>query len=141
MVAYNFKSQFAPLIETGHKTQTIRSIGKRRPPVPGEELQLYTGQRTKYCRKLLSPDPLCLSVTLILIHYELGIKLDDRWLTRDECEALAVADGFDSYSAFFRFFKDTHGLPFKGVLIQWALVGPPAGNGNDPTRVQLVFAV
>lgn len=57
MPAYNFQKQFAPLVESGQKRQTIRAIGKRRHARPGESLQLYTGQRTKACRKLISPDP------------------------------------------------------------------------------------
>lgn len=59
MPAYNFRKQFAPLVESGQKRQTIRTIGKRRHARAGEPLQLYTGQRTKACRKLFSPDPEC----------------------------------------------------------------------------------
>ena len=65
MPAYNFQKQFAPLVESGQKRQTIRAIGKRRHARPGESLQLYTGQRTKACRKLISPDPECVSVQAV----------------------------------------------------------------------------
>ena len=71
MVAYNFKPQFVPLIETGAKQQTIRSPRKRHTQ-PGEAMQLYTGMRTKACRKLVTPDPLCISVEPLLLHDDIG---------------------------------------------------------------------
>lgn len=55
MAAYNFQKRFATLIESGDKNHTIRRIGKRRHASPGEAIQLYTGMRTKFCRKLLDP--------------------------------------------------------------------------------------
>jgi hypothetical protein len=119
MVAYNFKPQFASLVVAGTKLQTIRAERRSRHARPGEAVQLYTGMRTKGCQKLLTPDPICQSVEPLLIHYELGIKMDDRWLTRDECTQIAIADGFDDWAECFRFFKNVHGLPFKGVLIKW----------------------
>jgi hypothetical protein len=122
MVAYNFKKQFVTLIETGAKRQTIRSPRKRHTK-PGEALQLYTGMRTKTCRKLITPDPICISVVPLLMYDELGIKLNDRWLTKDELTQIAMADGFGSWDECFRFFKEVHGFPFQGVLIQWAAAG------------------
>jgi hypothetical protein len=92
MVAYNFKPQFAPLVEAGTKLQTIRAERRSRHAAPGEAIQLYTGMRTKACRKLLTPDPICQSVEPLLIHYELGIKMGDRWLERDELNQIAVAE-------------------------------------------------
>lgn len=53
MAAYNFKSQFVPKIESGEKTQTVRRIGKRVHAKPGQPVQLYTGMRTKKCRKII----------------------------------------------------------------------------------------
>lgn len=49
MVAYSFKRRFAEPILAGAKRQTIRA-DRRRHARPGEELQLYTGMRTKSCR-------------------------------------------------------------------------------------------
>ncbi len=46
-----FKKQFAHLVESGEKTQTVRSFPKRVPRI-GETAYLYTGLRTKGCRKL-----------------------------------------------------------------------------------------
>lgn len=124
MVAYNFKSQFASLVESGAKRQTIRALGKRRHAKPGELLQLYTGQRTRYCRKLL--DATCGDVTPILMNItpENGLTV---FLGGIDCEifdliALAKADGFgqgeaDPLDEFIRFFEDR--MPFEGVLIEW----------------------
>jgi hypothetical protein len=122
MVAYNFKQQFVLLIETGAKQQTIRSPRKRHTQ-PGEAMQLYTGMRTKACRKLVTPDPLCISVEPLLMHDTLGIKLDDHWLTKEALTQLALADGFAAWDECLRFFSAVHGLPFEGVLIKWAVAG------------------
>jgi hypothetical protein len=51
MVAYSFDKRFVPQIENGFKRQTIRAH-RRRHARPGEALQLYTGMRTKHCRKI-----------------------------------------------------------------------------------------
>jgi uncharacterized protein YqfB (UPF0267 family) len=49
MIAINFKAKFADLVASGKKTQTIRQTNRFKV---GDTLQLYTGQRTKACRKL-----------------------------------------------------------------------------------------
>jgi hypothetical protein len=52
--ALNFQSRFAPLILAGTKRSTIRRRRKdRRDPKPGQTLYLFTGMRTKSCRRLL----------------------------------------------------------------------------------------
>lgn len=118
MVAFNFKAEFVPSIQAREKKQTIRARGKKRPPIAGEPLQLYTGMRRKDCKKIIEPDPLCDAVEAISIHRD-GVKVGDRWLTKKECEELAIADGFVSFSEFIDFFKSVHGLPFEGNVIRW----------------------
>lgn len=51
MPMFNFKKQFADSVESGEKRQTIRARRKNRPQV-GQTAYLYTGARTKACRKL-----------------------------------------------------------------------------------------
>ena len=51
MVAYSFKKQFGPPILAGTKAQTIRADRKRHVR-SGELVQLYTGMRTRQCRRL-----------------------------------------------------------------------------------------
>lgn len=119
MVAYNFKACFAPLVESGKKRQTIRAEGKRRHARPGDRLQLYTGMRTKACRKLLNPEPECTSSQPIEIHSRLKMLIDDIPQTLTEMRQVALNDGFESLEAFHDFFESVHGFPFKGKLIKW----------------------
>jgi hypothetical protein len=51
MAIIGFQKQFAALVESGEKRQTIRRKGKRVYKV-GDRLTAYTGLRTKVCRKL-----------------------------------------------------------------------------------------
>jgi len=48
MVAYSFRARFREPILVGAKRQTIRADRKRHAR-PGEQLQLYTGMRTREC--------------------------------------------------------------------------------------------
>lgn len=68
MVAYNFQSRFAGPIKRGEKSHTIRKNGKRRHARPGEPLQLYTGMRTKSCKKIIVKDPVCVFCKTIRIY-------------------------------------------------------------------------
>jgi hypothetical protein len=135
MVAYSFKAQFAEPIVTGAKCQTVRG-DRRRHARPDEALQLYTAMRTKHCRKLLTPDPVCVDVRSI--HIGIGsrdpqiiseIAIDGVRLDDEEIEAFAVADGFGAALAdgFARrrmgeFWLQNHDWNwniFKGVVIRW----------------------
>lgn len=140
MVAYSFKAYFAPQIETGVKTQTVRA-DRRRHARPGEALQLFVGMRTRHCRKLLGRDPTCLFVSSIniqtntLVDGIASIEIDGRVLHRDEIEAFARADGFapehinglaidmtgkTARENMGRFWLDAHGAgSFQCVLIGW----------------------
>ena len=116
MVAYNFKKQFAPLIKSGTKQQTIRAPRKTRHAIAGEPIQLYTGMRTKACSKLIDPDPTCRAVLPISID-GMEVLIDGVPLMDKELEQLAIADGFNSLDELVDFFKDR--MPFEGVLIAW----------------------
>ena len=61
MAAYNFQRQFVEPIKTRRKRHTIRNRGKRHHAKPGEPVQLYWGQRTIHCEKIIA-DPTCLWV-------------------------------------------------------------------------------
>ncbi len=116
MVAYNFQAQFAAAVESGEKRQTIRAIGKRIHAKEGDKLQLYTGMRTKACRKLR--EAVCHDFCHILI------ETDKIWTFRPQelhtdLDRWAKADGFRDWPAMRDFFEKAHGLPFKGVMIRW----------------------
>lgn len=120
MVAYSFKSRFAPPILEGRKCQTIRGARKRHAQ-EGEPLQLYVGMRTRSCRKII-PDPVCVEVQTIRIDFENGIVfLGDGWIRMPGClDAFAESDGFRSWDEMRVFWRETHGLEyFEGVLIRW----------------------
>lgn len=134
MVAYSFQPRFVGPILLGTKRQTIRGH-RRRHARPGEALQLYTGMRTKACRKILVEDPVCESVTPIRLtfHRQNGPYtwwLDDKRLNKSEMHQLALADGFTGEHSGFAardmsdFWFERHGaagddLDFEGVLIRW----------------------
>lgn len=124
MVAYSFKKQFAPKILDGSKRQTIRGHRKRHAR-PGERLQLFTGMRTKHCKKILEPDPVCVEVRDISF-----LVLESGMMIRNPrnpgiCgavlgSALAQQDGFENAEAMWRFWLKNHGPgQFDGVLIRW----------------------
>jgi hypothetical protein len=122
LVAYSFQSRFAEKIISGAKRQTIRSIGKRRHARPGETLQLYTGMRTRQCRKI--GEAVCSRVNSIKIFFDPPRVVIDDWAPcelPDELEAFAQSDGFENWADMEAFWNDAHGLePFAGVLIQWS---------------------
>lgn len=125
MSAYGFKAQFAAAVTAGTKHQTIRALRKSgRHVLPGEAIQLYTGMRTKDCRKLVDPDPVVISVEPISIQQcvdGVQVFLKEERLGPRELTRLAVADGFAGPLEFLTFFRETHGLPFNGVLIKWGM--------------------
>lgn len=120
MVAYNFQAQFADDVASGRKRQTIRPNRKHNPE-PGERLQLYTGQRTKACRKLC--EPVCVQVSRVIIDQRMAISMveigGDAIVTQEELDTFVQADGFASHIEFLAFFRKQYGPHFEGVLIKW----------------------
>ena len=151
MVAYSFDKLFAHQVEAGAKRQTIRAYRKRHARL-GERVQLYTGMRTRHCRKLVDPDPKCVCVDAIEIRVpDLGklsgppavIRINAIPLNDREVEDLACADGFhllcwrnadrewvgppavSAAALMGRWWFEKHGPGlFEGVLIKWR---PPKG--------------
>lgn len=137
MVAYSFKSRFANPILLGlgekvhhepggahvymPKQQTIRATGKRRHARPGETLQLYTGMRTRQCRKI--GEARCTdvrSIRIIVREEKLTVELDGRWINGRKLKDFARRDGFVDADDMLAFWKDEHGLgEFYGMLIRW----------------------
>ena len=122
MVAFNFKRQFASDVESGQKRQTIRAIrkDKRQHCSRGDDLQLYTGMRTRHCRKLR--DAVCVSVNAIEILQNNAIKIDGRALSPSATDKVARADGFKGSSDMVEWFSKIHTMPFQGYLIKWELL-------------------
>lgn len=123
MVAYNFQARFVRPIESGEKRQTIRRRGKRRHAEAGDKLQLYTGQRTKKCRKILEEDPTCIAVQAVTIRvgaFDVAVAVDGRWLTVEELDEFARYDGFADREDFHAFWLSFHGQgEADNLLIRW----------------------
>lgn len=131
MVALNFKEQFADDVEEGRKRRSIRAPRKDgRLPKKGEPAYLFTGMRTKKCRRL--GESVVARVRMVEIDYT-GVKIEGRALYAGDAPAyqggpdpesydgdFARADGFDSFSDMADWFKKQHGLPFIGNLIEWS---------------------
>ena len=119
MVAYSFKQQFVAPILSRAKCQTIRADRKRHARI-GEELQLYTGMRTKACR--LIGRAICCSVAPIRINLSGMIVIPDHvFILGAELDGFAALDGFDDWSAMREFWRENHPAIdiFSGVRIGW----------------------
>jgi hypothetical protein len=133
MVAYSFKAQFEEPIVSLEKRQTVRGHRKRHAR-PGEPVQLFVAMRTRDCRKLLTPDPICTDVRDIRIEVDLvlrwivSIEIEGVPLSDAEIEDFAIADGFDDLnfsrgharSLMGQFWAREHReYEFSGVVIRW----------------------
>jgi hypothetical protein len=131
-VLLGFKRRFAPFVEDGSKTHTIRSTRKNQPHV-GEICHCYVDPRQKTMR-LLGRWP-CVKVESIEIRwpkeYEMPgddplVFIDGQLLSKDECDALAWRDGFrgrgqaGAFSEMVDYWsKPKHTIPFEGQIIHW----------------------
>lgn len=114
MVAFNFKKHFAILVEKGMKRQTIRESA--RGVSSGKAMQLYYGQRTKQCHKLM--DAVCKSTCTIILRSNQAATTSGGI---DDLDAFARKDGFIDYGEMWKFFEpraDENG-EFHGWLIEW----------------------
>lgn len=116
MKTLNYQKRFVEQVKDGSKRQTLRKRRKD-PFVVGDELRHFTGQRTKNCRKLL--DSVCTKARAVEIAEDGVVKIDGVLLSVPEAHELAKADGFGRYGALLAWIDKTHGLPFKGQVINW----------------------
>jgi hypothetical protein len=137
MPAFNFQSQWANAVEIGaryanngdgilangicttfHKRTTIRKAGRAKP---GDTLYLYTGQRTKACRKL--GEVLCLAVTPIRRPTDGApvLILGTQWLFNDALERFARLDtaGLWNAETLLAFFDKTYAPDEELALYCW----------------------
>lgn len=122
MVAYNFQGRFADLVASGRKAQTIRAPRKDgRHAKVGDALQLYTGMRTRQCRKLRNA--VCQDVCDIRLEANRILTCKPQeLLALHDLDQFARHDGFANWSEMREWFAGTHGLPFRGVLIRWLVL-------------------
>jgi hypothetical protein len=129
MVAYSFNKGFVAPIRAGTKRQTIR-LPRKRHARPGEELQLFTGMRTKRCE--LIGRATCTGVHDVRLDFVAGtVTIDDGLMLvlPADLDEFALRDGFQPRVdtarrpwPFMRaWWRQIHpGLDvFNGVLIRW----------------------
>lgn len=141
MVAYSFQKQFAPKIIDRSKTHTIRGPRKRHAK-PGENLQLYTGMRTKHCRKIID-DPVCTFVSPIRITFA-SSRIIDIWfgpaggdqhdILLDHYDEFAKMDGFNCAASMAAFWDIENLVPVQGT-VAFEFYGFMIGWGKHPLSV------
>lgn len=128
MPAYNFKKQFAPLVESGQKRQTIRKTAKRAKR--GAKAYFYTGQGTPDCRSIgkgMITDirPIEIGRHACGEPYASITERNGRHthFAHYDLDGLAQDDGFASGEEMAAWFETQYGLPFTGYLHEWVLFG------------------
>ncbi len=104
---------FLGKIRSGEKRQTIRRAGPKWANVKaGDKLTLYTGLRTKQCRKLgeavvdsITPIYLFPAQRRAWIKTQLGVLS----ICDDDLELIAIMDGFNNLCQFWQFFAEKYG--------------------------------
>lgn len=115
-----FKPQFAELVASGVKCQTVRLMPKRIPKA-GDMISLrcWEGKPYRSKQRVLCEATIA-AVQTINITPEGWVWLNDfRIKSRAAFEAFAVADGFATPEDFLNWFRDQHGLPFAGIVLSW----------------------
>lgn len=116
-----FQERFAPLVESGAKCQTIRPM-RRNPVRVGDAVSLraWTGRAYRSKQRVLRE-------VIVLKVERVSVLVSGIWTGPEEDRRLttlphqfAKADGFADWPEMREWFARTHGLPFHGVLIQWA---------------------
>lgn len=118
-------SVFIDKILSGEKRQTIRRASDKWANVrAGDRLTLYTGLRTKECRKLgeavvesITPIFLTPATRRAWVRLPFGLA----GLRDDDLELIALMDGFPSLSRFWQFFGEKYGFEtLEFYVIRWA---------------------
>ena len=117
---------FIDKILSGEKRQTIRKAGPKWAKVKvGDKLTLYTGLRTKGCRKLGEAEVESIEdIEIEMFDLVDGtrmycIELNRHGLPDAKIIPLAKADGFKDLGSFLDFFQDHYGENFNGKIIKW----------------------
>jgi len=99
-------------------TQKLSTIRKQLRCKVGDKMQLYTGQRTKVCRKLR--DVVCIGTAKVVISEPCHWYFDEiHGDINPNRQQLFEQEGFTSAGAMINFFKTFYSLPFVGWLHAW----------------------
>lgn len=123
---FNFKKQFAPLVESGQKRQTVRANRKDgRLPRVGDTAKCFTGLRTRGARLLIAAP--VIEVSRVLIDFkECTLATDRGRLGMKESQEFARDDGFRSFGDMLEWFRSNHKEAalfephlFEGFVTKW----------------------
>ncbi len=123
MVAFNFKQDFAGKVLSGEKTSTIRKTKRCKV---GDKMQLYTGQRTKECKKLA--DAICVATARFFINEQILWRIENCEGAFCNERALHEKEGFKNIKEMMMFFVNQYGLPFEGYIHEWKITSKNAGS-------------
>lgn len=116
-----FKPQFATLVLSGAKRQTIRPTPKRMPRAGDHESwREWSGLPYRSKQNELAKVELT-EVRRISMNFfpdNEVVYLDDQILPREQYEPLAARDGFASFVEMAMWFFDQYGESFAGILIK-----------------------
>jgi len=117
MIVRMFKPQFAPLVKSGVKRQTVRPVPARMPKAAEPiSLREWTGKPYRSKQRVLREAKIC-EVSRCDIT-DTGVAVNSY---AEPCDDFARADGFRDFFELHDWFKAQHGLPFEGILIKWTL--------------------
>lgn len=125
MPSLNFEARFADDVATGLKTQSVRASNRF---TIGDPVFLFTGMRTKKCRRL--GDGWVTQLAIVKISEVVGesefdggfsVVVGGEMLGPITGDRFARADGFKDAIELCEWFRETHGLPFTGYLVEWTL--------------------
>lgn len=118
---YLFKPQFTRPVFTGVKCRTIRperADGLR--PKVGDRVSLRQWSGKPYASKQSAlRESTIVRVSSVQIKKCGDVIVDGETLIHEQLTAFAHLDGFLTRGFMLEFFEKEHGLPFKGVLIEW----------------------
>lgn len=131
MNCFSFQPRFVEPILAGTKDQTIR-FPRKVPPKIGGTMHLFTGMRTKACKKIATvtcTEILTIEISPFLFkgYVHLTAANDDTSILSEDwqLEAFAKRDGFFSWDDMCIFWQETHGaLLFQGEVYRWDALTP-----------------
>lgn len=119
-----FKPRFAPMVVDGRKRQTVRPRPTKRRYIPrvGDTIRMcrWAGKAYRSKQIVLSHGTIT-EVASVGIGLRGSIAIAGRPLNIVQRAAFAQADGFLNHAEMIGWFREEHGLPFRGVLIKWEL--------------------
>lgn len=114
-----FKAQFAGLIESGKKLQTVRPTPARMPRA-GDTISLRTWTGLPYrSKQRVLREAVITSVVSIAIRANGEFVIDGELRPAWEADDFAQQDGFRDANKMLLWFEEQHGLPFEGIVIYW----------------------